>query len=146
MRALVQRVSFACVTVEGREVGACGRGLLVLLGVRKGDGEEQARKLAAKCAALRIFADEAGKLNQSVVDIGGEVLAVSQFTLYADTSAGNRPGFAQAAPPEQAQPLYELFCTGLEAALGKAVGRGLFGAHMHIELVNDGPVTLMLEK
>ncbi|MCC6572167.1 MAG: D-tyrosyl-tRNA(Tyr) deacylase [Planctomycetes bacterium] len=146
MRALIQRVSRASVTVDGKIVGSVGRGLLVLLGVRKGDGAEQAHWMAAKVAALRIFADEAGKLNKSVIDIGGEVLAVSQFTLYADASSGNRPGFSDGAPGEAAKPIYEVFCAELEAKLGKPVARGVFGADMQVELVNDGPVTIWLEK
>lgn len=146
MRVLIQRVSRARVTVEGKVAGEVGPGLLVLLGVRKGDGAEQSRWLAAKCAALRIFADEAGKLNKSVADIGGEVLAVSQFTLYADASSGHRPGFSDAAPPDAARPLYELFCAEVEGKLGKPVARGVFGADMKVELVNDGPVTIWLEK
>ena len=139
MRALVQRVSHAAVEVDGEEVARIGPGLLVLLGVRAGDTPEQADRLAGKLERLRVFVDADGKLNLSVRDVGGEVLLVSQFTLYADTKKGNRPSFVDAAPPETAQPLYER----VRAALG-AEG-GAFGAHMHVSLVNDGPVTVLVE-
>jgi D-tyrosyl-tRNA(Tyr) deacylase len=139
VRALVQRVSEAAVSVEGREVARIGGGLLVLLGVHRDDSPEQADRLARKLLALRIFEDEAGRMNRSVGDVGGELLCVSQFTLYGDARKGNRPGFAEAAPPEQAEPLYER----VRAALG-AQG-GVFGARMAVALVNDGPVTLLLE-
>ena len=139
MRALVQRVSHAAVEVEGEELARIGPGLLVLLGVRTDDTPEQADQLAGKVERLRVFEDADGKLNLSVRDVGGEVLLVSQFTLYADTSKGNRPSFVDAAPPEMAQPLYER----MRAALG-AEG-GAFGAHMHVSLVNDGPVTVLVE-
>ena len=139
MRALVQRVSQASVTVDGEQVAAIGSGLLVLLGVRRGDGEAQADRIAAKLLALRIFEDDGGKLNLSVGDVGGEVLCVSQFTLYGDSRKGNRPSFVDAAPPEEAEPLYER----VREALG-AQG-GVFGARMAVELVNDGPVTLLVE-
>ena len=139
MRALVQRVSDASVTVEGKEVARIGRGLLVLLGVRQGDGEAEADRIAAKLLALRIFEDDAGKMNLSVGDVGGDVLCVSQFTLYGDTRKGNRPSFVDAAPPEEAEPLYER----VRGALG-AQG-GVFGARMAVSLTNDGPVTLLIE-
>ena len=139
MRALVQRVSEASVTVDGSEVARIGPGLLVLLGVRSGDGEPEADRLASKLLALRVFEDDAGKMNLSVRDVGGELLCVSQFTLYGDTRKGNRPSFVDAAPPDEAEPLYER----VREALG-AQG-GVFGAHMEVALVNDGPVTLMLE-
>ena len=139
MRALVQRVSHAAVEVDGEEVARIGPGLLVLLGVRTGDTPEEADRLAGKLERLRVFVDADGKLNLSVRDVGGEVLLVSQFTLYADTSKGNRPSFVDAAPPETALPLYER----VRAALG-AEG-GAFGAHMHVSLVNDGPVTVLVE-
>jgi D-aminoacyl-tRNA deacylase len=139
VRALVQRVSQAAVQVGGEEVARVGPGLLVLLGVRTGDTPEQADRLAGKLERLRVFEDAEGKLNLSVRDVGGELLLVSQFTLYADTSKGNRPSFVDAAPPETAQPLYER----VRAALG-AEG-GAFGAHMHVSLVNDGPVTVLVE-
>ena len=139
MRALVQRVSDASVTVDGEEVARIGPGLLVLLGVGRGDGEAEADRIASKLLALRVFEDDAGKMNLSVRDIGGEILCVSQFTLYGDTRRGNRPSFVEAAPPEEAEALYER----VRSALG-AKG-GVFGARMAVSLVNDGPVTLMLE-
>ena len=139
MRALVQRVSRAAVEVDGRELAAIGPGLLVLLGVRAGDDEQAADRIAGKLERLRIFEDAGGKMNLSVRDVGGEILCVSQFTLYGDARKGNRPSFVDAAPPELAEPLYER----VRAALG-AEG-GAFGAHMRVSLVNDGPVTLLLE-
>lgn len=144
MRALVQRVSRAEVRVDGAVVGSVGHGFLVLLGVGHGDTEETARGLATKIAKLRVFADEAGKMNRSVLDVGGAILAVSQFTLYGDTRRGNRPSFTDAAAPEEGRALYGTFCTALRG-LGLTVGEGIFGAHMEVELVNDGPVTLWLE-
>jgi D-aminoacyl-tRNA deacylase len=137
MRALVQRVSRASVSVEGRQVSAIGPGLLVLLGIAAHDTAAEADKLADKVRALRIFDDAEGRMNEPLAD--REVLCVSQFTLYADTRKGNRPGFTAAAPPGAAEPLYEGFCERLGA------GRGVFGARMAVELVNDGPVTLLLE-
>jgi D-tyrosyl-tRNA(Tyr) deacylase len=139
MRALVQRVSEASVSVEGEEVSRIGPGLLVLLGVRRGDGPDQADRIARKLLALRVFEDDEGRMNRSVGEIGGELLCVSQFTLYGDARKGNRPGFVDAAPPDEAEPLYE----HVRAALG-AEG-GVFGAHMDVALVNDGPVTLLIE-
>ncbi len=139
MRALVQRVSRAAVIVEGEEKARIGLGLLVLLGVATGDTGEQADRLAAKLLKLRIFADDAGRFDRSVDDVGGGVLCVSQFTLLGDTRRGNRPSFTEAAPSEEAEPLYER----VRDALG-AQG-GAFGAHMQVALVNDGPVTLMVE-
>ena len=137
MRALVQRVSRAAVTVDGEEVGAIGPGLLVLLGITHDDGPEQADRLADKVRALRVFADADGRMNEPLGD--REVLCVSQFTLYGDARKGNRPTYLAAARPEHAEPLYERFCLRLGAA------RGRFGAAMAIELVCDGPVTVMLE-
>ena len=139
MRALVQRVSEAAVSVEGEEVARIGPGLLVLLGVRQGDGAEQADRVAAKLKRLRIFEDAEGRMNLSVDDVGGEVLCVSQFTLYGDARKGNRPSFVEAAAPEVAEPLYER----VRDALGARGGR--FGARMRVSLVNEGPVTIMLE-
>jgi len=136
---LVQRVSDASVTVDGSEVARIGPGLLVLLGVRRGDTGAEADRLASKLLALRVFEDEAGKMNGSVRDVGGELLCVSQFTLYGDTRKGNRPSFVDAAAPEEAEPLYER----VRAALG-AKG-GVFGARMSVALTNDGPVTLLIE-
>ncbi len=144
MRAVIQRVSQARVTIEGEVTGAIENGLLVLLGVSHGDTEAGARALAAKIAKLRIFGDEAGKMNLSVQDTGGGVLAVSQFTLLADTRRGNRPSFTGAAPPEEANHLYEVFCDAL-AALGLPPEKGIFGAHMDVQLTNDGPVTIVME-
>jgi D-tyrosyl-tRNA(Tyr) deacylase len=139
VRALVQRVSGASVTVGGEEVARIGPGLLVLLGVRRGDGPDEADHLARKLLALRVFEDAAGKMNLSARDVGAELLVVSQFTLYGDARKGNRPSFVDAAPPEEAEPLYER----VRLALG-AKG-GVFGARMAVSLVNDGPVTLLLE-
>ena len=139
MRAIVQRVSEAAVRVGGEEVARIGPGLLVLLGVKQGDREEQAERLAAKVRKLRVFEDENGRMNLDVEQANGEILCVSQFTLYADTSRGNRPSFTESAPAQEALPLYQLFSRRLNA------GTGQFGAHMQIELVNDGPVTLTLE-
>jgi D-tyrosyl-tRNA(Tyr) deacylase len=139
VRALVQRVSEASISVDGEDVARIGRGLLVLLGIRRGDGEADADQLARKLRALRIFEDDAGKMNLSVEDIGGEVLCVSQFTLYGDARKGNRPSFVDAAPPEEAEPLYERVRDALRAQ------GGVFGARMEVALVNDGPVTLLLE-
>jgi D-tyrosyl-tRNA(Tyr) deacylase len=140
VRAVVQRVSQARVTPGGE----IGRGFCVLLGVARGDGEGEAARLAGKVARLRIFPDEAGRFDRSVEDVGGAVLVVSQFTLIADTAKGNRPSFAEAAPPEEAEPLYEHFCAELRG-LGVPVGTGVFGARMELELVNDGPVTIVLD-
>jgi D-tyrosyl-tRNA(Tyr) deacylase len=137
MRALVQRVSRAGVTVDGERVAEIGPGLLVLLGVRDGDGEAEAERLAAKVRALRVFEDDAGRMNEPLGE--REVLCVSQFTLYGDTRKGNRPSFVDAARPETAAPLYERFCELVGAQ------RGVFGARMAVDLVNDGPVTLLIE-
>src|SRR6059058_3246311 len=143
MRAVCQRVSRARVTVAGETVGEIGQGLLVLLGVARGDTEEVARRMAEKIARLRIFEDDDGRFARSVLDVGGAALVVSQFTLVADTAKGNRPSFAEAAPPEVAEPIYEHFCVELRA-LGVPVETGVFGAKMELELVNDGPVTIVL--
>jgi len=149
MRAVVQRVARARVTaVEPAGGGEIGPGLCVLLGVASGDGEEEAVRLAGKVARLRIFADEAGRFDRSVLDVvgeggGGAALVVSQFTPIADTAKGNRPSFAGAAPPDEAEPLYDRFCAELRA-LGVPVETGVFGAKMELELVNDGPVTIVL--
>jgi D-aminoacyl-tRNA deacylase len=143
LRAVVQRVSEARVTVNGERVGEIGRGLVVLLGVARGDTDAEAERLAGKVARLRIFEDEAGKFDRSLLDVGGEALVVSQFTLIADTRKGNRPSFSDAARPEEAQPVYESFCDAL-IDLGVPAARGVFGARMALELVNDGPVTVVL--
>jgi D-aminoacyl-tRNA deacylase len=139
VRALVQRVSEAAVSVDDDEVARIGRGLLVLLGVRDGDGPEQADRIAGKLEGLRIFEDAEGRMNLSVRDVQGEVLVVSQFTLYGDARRGNRPSFVDAAPPDTAEPLYERVREALDARGGR------FGARMQVSLVNDGPVTLLLE-
>ncbi|WP_135229313.1 D-aminoacyl-tRNA deacylase [Deinococcus fonticola] len=144
MRAVLQRVTRATCTVEGQLSGETGPGLLVLLGVAPTDTATTAQQLAAKVAKLRVFGDEHGKMNRSLQDIGGGVLSISQFTLFGDTSRGNRPSFIGAAPPEQARELYGVFNTALRN-LGLPVGEGVFGAHMVIDLTNDGPVTLILE-
>ncbi|WP_448539354.1 D-aminoacyl-tRNA deacylase [Roseiflexus sp.] len=144
MRAVVQRVSQASVTVGDEVVGAIGQGLLILLGIGVGDSEAEARLLAEKTANLRIFADEEGRFNRSLLDIGGEALVVSQFTLYADTRRGRRPSFSDAAPPEIAAPLVDIFADELRR-LGVAVSTGRFGAMMQVALVNDGPVTILLD-
>ena len=139
MRALVQRVSEAAVAVDGADVAAIGPGLLVLLGVRRGDGPEEADRIARKVLALRVFEDADGRMNLSAAEAGGELLCVSQFTPYGDTRKGNRPSFVQAAPPAEAEPLYER----VRSALGAA--GGAFGARMAVTLENDGPVTLLVE-
>jgi len=144
VRALVQRVTSAEVTVDGEVVGAIGSGLCVLLGVAHTDDEAIAAKLAVKVAQLRVFDDDAGAMNRSLLDVGGAALVVSQFTLYGDTARGRRPSWVAAARPEQAEPLVEAFTREL-AALGVPVATGRFRAEMQVALVNDGPVTLMLE-
>ena len=145
MKALIQRVSEASVDVDGRRVAEIGPGLLVLLGMTHSDGMDDAAWLARKIPALRIFEDEAGLMNRSVLDIGGAVIVVSQFTLYADTRKGNRPSFVAAARPEQAEPLYEALVRHLRDTLGASrVSTGVFGAEMKVRLLNDGPVTVEL--
>ena len=144
MRAVCQRVAEARVVVDRRVVGEIEHGLCVLLGVARGDDTAAAERLAGKVARLRIFPDDEGRFDRSVLDANGRVLAVSQFTLIADTAKGNRPSFSEAAPPEEAEPLYERFCEAL-ASLGVPVARGVFGASMRVELVNDGPVTIVLD-
>jgi D-tyrosyl-tRNA(Tyr) deacylase len=144
MRAVVQRSGEASVTVYGRCVGAIDRGFVILLGVTAADTPAHAELLASKIAKLRVFRDDQEKMNLSLLDTGGKALVISQFTLYADTSRGNRPSFVNAAPPEQADELYELFCRELEKT-GVAVEKGVFGAHMEVRLLNDGPVTICLD-
>lgn len=144
MRAVIQRVSYAKVVVDDDVAGAIDRGFLVLLGVTHEDTPEDAAAMAAKIAKLRVFTDPDGKMNLALADIGGSVLAVSQFTLYADASHGNRPSFINAARPELAENLYELFCEKLQAS-GLRVEKGVFGAHMDVSLLNDGPVTIILD-
>ena len=146
MRFLVQRVTEASVDVDGARVsGFSGPGLLVLCGVAPEDTARQAEKLCAKLLRLRIFEDEHGAMNRSVQDVGGSVILVSQFTLYADTASGNRPGFSTAARPEIAEPLYAFCCDTLRATLGDRFGQGVFGADMKVRLLNDGPCTFLLE-
>ncbi len=145
MRALLQRVSQARVSVGGAPVAGIGRGLLILLGIGQHDGEAQAAYLAEKVANLRIFEDDQGKLNRSVLELGGEALVVSQFTLYADTEKGRRPSFTDAAPPAAAEPLVSRFAELLRQR-GIPTVTGAFGEHMAVELVNDGPVTIWLER
>ena len=143
MRAVVQRVTRARVVVDAETVGSIGAGLCILLGVAAEDTADEAVRLAGKIARLRVFENEAGKFDRSLLDVGGEALVVSQFTLIADTTKGNRPSFSGAARQEQAEPLYGVFCDALRA-LGTRVETGAFGARMNVELVNDGPVTLVL--
>jgi D-tyrosyl-tRNA(Tyr) deacylase len=145
MRALVQRVREADVTVEGRVVGAVGRGLLVLAGVTDGDEAADREWLARKIVQLRIFDDDAGVMNRDVVESGGGILAVSQFTLYASTRKGNRPSYIAAARPEVAEPAFDALVSSLARLLGKPVATGVFGANMQVRLVNDGPVTIWLD-
>ena len=144
MRVVIQRVTHASVTVDGQQVAEIGLGLLVLLGIGAGDDEEKARYLARKIALMRIFEDEAGKMNLGVMDVGGSVIVVSQFTLYADTRKGNRPAFIDAAQPEIASPLVDRFADLLREQ-GVPVQTGVFGAHMVVDLINDGPVTIVME-
>jgi len=145
MRALLQRVSSASVTVEGQTISSMGKGLLILLGVGHDDGEEQTKFLAEKIANLRIFEDEQGKTNLSILDVGGDAIVVSQFTLYANTQKGRRPSFIEAALPEVAEPLVDRFVELLRRH-GVPTQTGKFGAHMEVEIHNDGPVTIWLEK
>ena len=145
MRVVVQRVSSASVTVSGAVKSAIGQGLLVLLGVGPADEQADLDYLVKKVAGLRIFDDEDGVMNRSVVDIGGEALVVSQFTLMASTKKGNRPSYVGAAGHALAVPMYEAFCAALSDAIGRSVGTGEFGAEMHVSLVNDGPVTIIID-
>lgn len=145
MRVVLQRVSSARVTVAGRVTGEIGRGLVILQGIEAADTEADGEWLAQKIARLRIFPDEHGNMNRSVVDVGGEILLVSQFTLHASTAKGTRPSFNAAARPEHARPLHEAFTGQLGAALGRPVRTGEFGAMMEVALVNDGPVTLIID-
>ena len=144
MKAVLQRVSEASVKVDGETVGQCGAGLMILLGVAKGDTEEDARLLAEKILKLRIFCDEQGKMNRSVVDMDGELLVISQFTLLANYSHGNRPDYLESAPPAEAKALYEYF-TELVRGGVRHTGTGIFGADMKVSLVNDGPVTIVMD-
>jgi D-aminoacyl-tRNA deacylase len=145
MRAVVQRVTRAEVRVEGVAVGAIGTGLAILLGVGRSDGTAAADRMAARLARLRVFPDAAGRFDESLLDTGGGALVISQFTLYGDTSRGNRPSFGEAVAPELAEPLYERVCERLADEGVSPVERGRFGAYMEVELVNDGPVTILIE-
>ncbi len=146
MVALVQRVSEASVEVNGEVTGAIGKGLLILLGVHRDDTEAELLWVARKCARLRIFPDAEGRMNRSLTDAGGQALVVSQFTLYGDTSRGNRPSFTESAPPEKAEALYERFVEVLSEEIARPVPTGVFGAMMNVRLINDGPVTLWVER
>lgn len=145
MRLVLQRVASASVTIDGRVAGQIGRGLLILQGIEAADTAADGDWLAQKVVKLRIFPDEAGQMNKSVADLGGDILLVSQFTLFASTQKGSRPSFNAAAKPDHARPLYEHFITQLAAALGRPVQTGEFGAMMQVALVNDGPVTILLD-
>ncbi len=145
MRAVIQRVLEASVEIDGETVSTIGPGLLILLGVADGDAAEDVAWLRGKIARMRIFSDAEGKMNQAVMETGGEIIVVSQFTLHASTRKGNRPSFLRAAVPGISEPLYEAFCAALEMELGKPVGRGVFGAEMKVALVNDGPVTIVID-
>jgi D-tyrosyl-tRNA(Tyr) deacylase len=145
MRVVIQRVTKASVAVEERVVSEIGIGLLIFLGVEVGDTEKELLWLVGKISRLRIFSDDASAMNRSIQDIGGEALVVSQFTLLAETRKGNRPSFVRAAPPDVARKSYEKFCQSLEQEIGQPVGRGVFGAHMVIGLINDGPVTICMD-
>lgn len=145
MKAVIQRVIESSVSVGGEVAGASGRGYMILVGVMKGDTEEQARLLAKKTASLRVFEDENGKMNLSVLDVGGDILAISQFTLCADYKKGNRPSFTDSEEPEKAKVLYDLYCEELKANGVKRVEKGVFGADMQVSLTNDGPVTICFD-
>jgi D-aminoacyl-tRNA deacylase len=146
MRALVQRVKEGSVTIDGKMHSSIGPGYVILLGIRKGDGETEARFVADKCASLRVLEDAEGKMNLSLRDVGGSALVVSQFTLYGDAQRGNRPSFSDAAPPGEAEPLYNFFVERMKSVLGEAAVRtGVFGAMMQVLIVNDGPVTILIE-
>lgn len=145
MRLVIQRVSRASVTVDGEVKSSIGHGLMVLVGVEHGDTLDDVKWLVGKTVALRIFDDENGVMNRSVIDAGGDVLAVSQFTLTASTRKGNRPSYIRAAGHDVAVPLYEAYCEQISAVIGKETGRGVFGADMKVELINDGPVTIIID-
>ena len=145
MKSVIQKVSSASVSVDGKTVGSCGKGYMILFGAEKGDTEAEAELLARKTAALRIFCDSEDKMNLSILDIGGEILAISQFTLLADVKKGNRPSFINAMEPKEAARLYKLFCQHLRDLGVKKVDEGIFGADMQVSLVNDGPVTILYD-
>ena len=145
MKLVIQRVKEASVTVDGELISSIGHGLLVLVGVTEGDTEEDAAYLSAKCANMRIFDDENGVMNRSVIDVNGEILSVSQFTLLASTKKGNRPSYIHAAGHNLAVPMYELFCEQMQQLTGKEIKKGIFGADMNVALINDGPVTIIID-
>jgi D-aminoacyl-tRNA deacylase len=145
MRVVIQRVSRASVTVDGKITGKIGEGLLVLLGIEDADSDEDILWISGKIVNLRIFNDEAGVMNRSVMDVGGDVLLVSQFTLHASTKKGNRPGYIRASKPDVAIPMYEKMIAQLQKDLGKSIATGIFGADMKVELLNDGPVTIVID-
>lgn len=145
MKAVIQRVESAAVRVDGKTVGSCGKGYMILFGAALGDTEAEAELLAKKTANLRVFCDENGKMNKSILDIDGGVLAVSQFTLCADVKKGNRPSFIGALEPKSAERLYDLYCEKLKELGVKRVEKGIFGADMKVELINDGPVTILFD-
>ena len=145
MRAVIQRVAEACVKVDGRVTGSIGKGLLILVGIEDADTQEDIDWLTKKIVGLRIFDDENGVMNLSVMDIGGSILAVSQFTLMASTKKGNRPSYIRASKGDFAQPMYEKFCQALEKESGKKTEKGIFGADMKVSLLNDGPVTIIMD-
>ncbi len=145
MRALLQRVSQASVTIDGQIESEIGPGLLVLLGIEEADGREDIDWLIQKVTKMRIFGDAEGKMNCSLMDVAGEAMVVSQFTLHANTRKGNRPSFIRAASPDHSKPLYEEFCSAMEKEMGRSVGRGVFGADMQVALTNDGPVTIWID-
>lgn len=145
MRVVIQRAGRASVTIDGACKSAIGKGLLILVGIEEADGEEDIDWLCKKIVNLRVFDDENGVMNKSILEVGGEILVISQFTLHASTKKGNRPSYIRAAKPEISVPLYEQFCRKLSTALGREIGTGEFGADMKIELVNDGPVTICMD-
>ena len=145
MRAVIQKVSKASVTVNNEKVACIGGGLLILLGIEDADNTDDVQWLSSKIAQLRIFNDEAGVMNRSVLDVEGEIIVVSQFTLHAKTKKGNRPSYIKASKPDHAVPMYEAFCGELSKIINKPVQQGVFGAHMDVELVNDGPVTIIID-
>lgn len=145
MRVVIQRTAHASVTIDGICASSIGKGLMILVGIEEADGKEDIEWLCKKILNLRIFDDEQGIMNKSILDINGEILLISQFTLHASTKKGNRPSYIKAARPETAIPLYELFCKELSNGLGKEIGTGRFGADMKVELLNDGPVTICMD-
>ncbi len=145
MRAVIQRVSEAKVSIDGEEISSIGPGFLILLGIESADTPSDIDWLCPKIAKTRIFSDDEGKMNRSIIDHSGEILVVSQFTLHASTKKGNRPSFLKAAPPSHSEPLYEAFCDRMEQEIDRSVARGVFGGDMKISLTNDGPVTILID-